>query len=347
MDSTRDVGRGWTEDVLAGVGRFLQLFFSKKREQMLGLSPSSVLLLDAVADLTRRGGKRLRPMVLYAGARATCARPNESSLWLAGAALEMMQTYLLIHDDWMDQDNERRGGRSVHAHFADLTENNHLGASLAVLAGDLASAFAWEVMSECLHHDPLQPELLSQFARMHQEVVMGQHQDIGKSDDVYRMYDLKTGSYTVRGPLLLGALLGGAHREQLASLEAIAYPLGIAFQIRDDLLGTFGDRAVTGKPVGNDLRRGKFTALIAEAKNLLNAEEFKGLDALIHSSRVSEANIKHWIHVLENRGVRKRLEQKVQTLAEEAEMLLEHSPFDPTGRQFLNDIIHHLTHRYR
>jgi geranylgeranyl diphosphate synthase type I len=269
---TDSFNTAWIDHVHRGVGACLKQFFRDKRQNMLELSPSSLKLLNAVEDLTDRGGKRLRPVVLYAGARAVNSDPDLATLWKAGAALELLQTYLLIHDDWMDQDNERRGGKAVHVHFADATNDTHLGASLAVLAGDLASAYAWELMSSCLANSPAQTKLLALFARIHQEVVMGQHQDLLNEGGIDSIYDLKTGSYTVRGPLLLGGIIGGASETQLAGLQALAKPLGIAFQLRDDLLGTFGDAATLGKPVGNDLRRGKFTAITVEADATLNPD---------------------------------------------------------------------------
>ncbi len=330
---------------MAGVGEALNQFFQNKREQMRLISPYSLKLLDAIEELTHRKGKRLRPIILYAGAQAVCAHPNELSLWQGGAALELLQTYLLIHDDWMDQDNERRGGKSVHVQFAETTQNHHLGASLAVLAGDLASAYAWELTSKALAAHSKQSEGLKLFARMHQEVVMGQYQDMMQEGDIHSMYDLKTGSYSVRGPLLLGGILGEANPQQLQELEAFAYPLGIAFQLRDDLLGTFGDAEAIGKPVGNDLRRGKFTALITEAHALLSQEERVALDAIMNNPSSPDTAIIDMVHVLKTRGIRDRIEKKIQTLTLEAETLLQQAHIEPSGRLFLQELVSRLTNR--
>lgn len=337
----------WIEHVHGGVGACLKEFFADKRRHMADLSQSSLKLLDAVEDLTDRGGKRLRPVVLYAGARAVNGDPDYATLWRAGAALELLQTYLLIHDDWMDQDNERRGGKAVHVHFAETTHDTHLGASLAVLAGDLASAYAWELMSTCLANSPAQPKLLALFARIHQEVVMGQHQDLLNEGGIDSIYDLKTGSYTVRGPLLLGGIIGGASETQLDSLQALAKPLGIAFQLRDDLLGTFGDAATLGKPVGNDLRRGKFTAIIVEANATLNPDGLALLRKVMNDRDATHDAVMAAVNVLEQSGIHTRMDQRVTTLAAEAKELLGQVPIDDTGRALLTELIDRLTDRDR
>jgi geranylgeranyl diphosphate synthase type I len=171
---------------------------------------------------------------------------------MAGASLELLQTYLLIHDDWMDEADTRRGAPSAHVVLAETFGSQHKGSSAAILAGDQACALAQEVLLDL----PLPAECIvaavRELARIQQDVIAGQLLDVyGELDDpraVEQMHDLKTGSYTVRGPLELGALLAGASAADHVALARFARPVGIAFQLRDDLLGTFADPAVTGKP---------------------------------------------------------------------------------------------------
>src|SRR5262249_20947870 len=151
----------------------------------------------------------VRPAVLYAGFCAVggdeLARCTDAS-----AALEVLQSYLLIHDDWMDDDPERRGGPSVHVALAERVGARRTGDALAVLAGDIASAWAWELLLQAPYTQATMPLALSTFRVVQEEVVFGQQLDLLGAADVALMHHLKTSSYTVRGPLALGALLGGA-----------------------------------------------------------------------------------------------------------------------------------------
>jgi geranylgeranyl diphosphate synthase type I len=187
-----------------------------------------------------RGGKRLRPAALYAGFRAVSADASPDRTLDASAALELLQTYFLIQDDWMDGDEQRRGGPAVHVALAQKRGDVQLGASLAFLAADLASGFAWELLSVAPFPQGRLREALAIFGRTHFEVICGQQLDLLGHDDIALVHQLKTGSYTVRGPLCLGALLAGASAAQLEALERFGAPLGLAFQLRDDLLSAFG-----------------------------------------------------------------------------------------------------------
>src|SRR5690606_34345522 len=177
-----------------------------------------------------------------------------------GVAFELLQSYFLIHDDWMDQDDTRRGGPSVHFALGRHFRSSHAGACSAILAGDYLAALSMRVLVEATRRHPRQGELLESFATTQLLTVAGQQLDaISDAHDAERVYQLKTGNYTAKGPLLQGAMLAGASKKTLAAIGRFAEPVGIAFQLRDDLLGLFAKAADTGKPVGNDLLVGKRT----------------------------------------------------------------------------------------
>ena len=293
-------------------------------------------MVDALAGLVRRGGKRLRP-ALVAAAYAASGRslaPLPSALVDVGVAFELLQAYFLVHDDWMDGDRERRGGPSVHAALEARHGNPHLGASLAVLAGDLASGLAHEVLAAMTAPAGVVVRVMREFARMEQMVVLGQSLDLtlgadADPDAVDRMHARKTGSYTVRGPLLIGALLGEASQDVVAALDRFGAPLGIAFQLRDDLLGTFGDPSETGKPVGSDLRAGKRTALVASALARCAPADRVRLQAILadatHPARlapVTDEDIGYAMQLFETCGARAALEARIDALAAEARAAL-------------------------
>ena len=241
MSSSQPDFEPWVALVRGTVNDRLQAFFSRKAAEVESLSPDSIELVEEVRDLTLRGGKRLRPAVMAAAYQACSGDESMGNIAEPGAALELMQSFFLIHDDWMDQDEQRRGGPSVHHSLAQKHGDAHIGASLSTLAGDLASTCAWELMLRAEFPASTKDLALRTFADIHTKVYLGQHLDITANNDVQRMHQLKTGSYTVDGPAMLGALLAEADTEKRDSLKRWAEPLGEAFQLRDDLLGTFGD----------------------------------------------------------------------------------------------------------
>lgn len=327
-------GPAWIDQVKRAVDERLGRFFEEKRAHATALADDAVLV-DALATLTMRGGKRLRPAVLVAAFRAVSPDPEWSRVVPAGAALELLQSYLLIHDDWMDGDAERRGGPSVHAALRAVHEDAHLADSLAILSGDMGSACAWELMLEAT----TDVGVLGAFVRMHQEVVLGQQLDLVRSVDVSRMQRLKTGSYTVDGPLRVGALLGRASHAQLEALERFARPLGEAFQLRDDLLGTFGDTRRTGKPIGGDLRAGKRTALVREAEAQLDAAARAPLDAVLGRADASADEVEIARRLLETSGARERVEARLDELLAASARSLANAPLAEPGVSMLCDLV--------
>ncbi len=333
--------------VVERVNARLSVLFAHKRVLAQRTSPEAGELVDAVAELTMRGGKRLRPAALHAGFVAVKPDGDPSCTLEVSAALELLQTYFLIQDDWMDDDEQRRGGPSVHVALGRRRGDPQLGANLAILAGDLACGFAWELVAAA----PLPParlrDALEAFGHMHFEVVCGQQLDLLGHDDVALVHQLKTGSYTVRGPLRLGALLGDASAEQLAALERFGAPVGLAFQLRDDLLGAFGSKVALGKPVGNDLRSGKRTALLEEARALLSAEQTAAIDAVLGNASASEKALARATEALLGSGARERLEQRIAELLEQAREALERGPFGAEGTAMLMGLAEQLAHRTR
>jgi geranylgeranyl diphosphate synthase type I len=340
----------WMTEVRRRVDARLESYLDGKHDAAGRLSAESAEFVDAVRSLTMRGGKRLRPAVLfaaYSAVRADSADDDVAPTVDASAALELLQTYLLIHDDWMDGDDQRRGGPSVHVALTKRLGDAHLGASVAVLAGDLASAYALELFCGARFPSARLPEALAAFQTMHEEVVLGQHLDLTGTGDVSLMQQLKTGSYTVRGPLALGALLGDGSAEQISQLIRFGAPLGVAFQLRDDLLGTFGDPAATGKPAGNDLRTGKRTALSAAAERLLTPGERGQLDWLRGRLDASDAEVARAAALLVSSGARAEVERELTAQVEAAKAALEGGSFSSRGRERLSALLRLLTERDR
>jgi len=330
-------------EVRRGIDALLVRFFESKVDEAALLSPRAVELVTEVRDLTMRGGKRLRPIVTAVAYRAAIGPGNVDATFEVGAALELLQSYLLVHDDWMDEDLERRGGPAVHYAFQKKHGDAHLGASLGVLAGDLASTFSWELFLEGRFPPARRDEANTVFLKIQKEVFAGQQLDLMTDENVERMHDLKTGSYTTRGPAELGALLADADRDVLEALRSWSAPLGIAFQLRDDLLSTFGSAEETGKP-GDDLLHGKHNAVVAAFRQSApSAADVAKLDAVWGCSNVASDAIEAAMEALA--GARAEVEARLSVLAERATSALAAAPFDAEAKEMLEEVTRRLTER--
>jgi geranylgeranyl diphosphate synthase type I len=298
-------------------------------------------MVDAARDLALRGGKRLRAGLIAAGWLAADGSDDLDAAIDGGVAFELLQAYLLIQDDWMDGDLTRRGGPSVHAALTTKFGTAQRGSSSAILASDLTWSLSVETLLGIQRISPdKRIEVLSTFLRIHEDVVFGQQLDLlGMSEDVEAMHDLKTGSYTIRGPLVLGAIMAGGSSGLLAMLTRFAAPLGVAFQLRDDLLGTFGDPAETGKPVGNDLVVGKRTALVVEAERLANTEEKAAIAQAFGRADASSTDVAAATAALISSGARKAVEERQATLCNSAVHLLDGSELRAAVRPVLAGIV--------
>jgi geranylgeranyl diphosphate synthase type I len=292
---------------------------------------------DSVESLVLRGGKRFRPALLVAAYDAVGGEGGVATTLGACEALELLQAYLLIHDDWMDGDDTRRGGPTVHAalrkHFGEPLR----GDTFAILAGDMAASVAQEALFEVGLAPARVMAAAREFARLQTDVVLGQMLDLQGSAandaQIDRMHDLKTGSYTVRGPLLMGAALAGANLGQHDALERFAGPLGVAFQLRDDLLGTFGNPEKTGKSDASDLRQGKRTALVLEAEKVEGSRTyFAPVLGNVHASDGDIATLRAW---LVESGVKGRVEKRLDSLLADATSALQQADLRSRGRRVL------------
>ncbi len=242
----------------------------------LGARPFGAARYHALlADYTLRGGKRLRGALVQLGFEAAAAQSSPAALE-GSLSFELLHAFLLAYDDYMDRDETRRGGPSLHVTTAaearrrGAAEPEHRGLSVTLLLGLFAQSLAFD----CLHRAGASLAARRYFDEVSRGVVEGQLLDVIAVDEpsaslaeISIIHQLKTGLYTTEGPLVLGALLAGAPRDGrlVRALEAWARPLGEAFQLVDDILGAVGDAEETGKPSYGDLREGKRSAVLEEA----------------------------------------------------------------------------------
>lgn len=326
------------------VERALSQTWTLAAQEHANLGAAVAAPLAAARELCLRGGKRLRAALVAAGYQLAGGGTELRECLPLCCAVELLHAYFLIHDDWMDQDELRRGGPAVHAVLGRQLGSIHLGAAGAVLAGDYTAALATRVLLQGQLPAERQGRALSRFIDMQLDAIVGQQLDVlgdgSNLDDVYR---LKTGSYTVLGPLLLGAALGELSSEQSAALEAFALPLGIAFQLRDDLLGAFGDPTETGKPRGSDLLSNKRTLLLQVA--LQNPECRAALEGVLGNPTAPPPAVESALAAIARSGARARVEARIAELTARTEQAASASAFNATGRGLLLGMLAALTDR--
>ncbi|HEY6077314.1 MAG TPA: polyprenyl synthetase family protein [Polyangiaceae bacterium] len=310
-------------------------FLDERIESTRSLGPEVQALAREIRRLVLRGGKRLRPALVVVGFR-TASRSGELEPALdAGVALELLHTYFLIHDDWMDGDRVRRGGPAVHVALAERFRSEHKGNASAILAGDYALALACEALSRVDTSPARLREALAAFADMQLSAVAGQQLDmVGDGRDVELGYALKTGSYTVEGPLKLGALLAGARPAVLEALSRYSRPAGIAFQLRDDLLSLFGDPARTGKPLASDLISGKRTLVLRLALKRGRALEKAAIRKVLNQPAAKPAQVRAALAAVQATRAPELVEQRIAELSQAALAELSRG-VSPSGRELL------------
>lgn len=317
------------------IERRLDRYLDERVRATRVLGPEVQALAGEVRRLAMSGGKRLRPALVVAGLRAVSDRAAIEPALDAGVALELLHTYFLIHDDWMDGDRVRRGGPSVHVALAERFGSEHKGNASAILAGDYAVALACEVLSRVETEPRRLRGALAAFAEMQLGAVAGQQLDmVGQGRDVELGYALKTGSYTVEGPLRLGALLAGAKPATLAALSRYSRPAGVAFQLRDDLLSLFGDPAQTGKPLASDLTSGKRTLLLRLALRRGKPRELAVIRKVLGKPGAKVPALRAALGAIEETGAPGLVEERIQVLSQQALAELGRG-VSPAGRELL------------
>ena len=255
------------------VEKRLDAFLTAETARWAELSGDLVAPLESLRALVMGGGKRLRPAFCFWGYQAAGGDPEDPQVIETGAALEMLQAFALVHDDVMDGSAMRRSARTAHLAYGDQHteavwrgDPRRFGEGVAILIGDLAHVYADQLL------DGASGPVKAVWDELRIELNVGQYLDIlgtarrdTDHDGARLIARYKSGKYTIERPLHLGAALAGRLDDLQADLSAYGDPLGEAFQLRDDLLGAFGEESATGKPVGDDLREGKPTPLLAVA----------------------------------------------------------------------------------
>jgi geranylgeranyl diphosphate synthase, type I len=330
--------------VIARVEAELASFLDARAADLVELGDDLIPLADYARVFVLDGGKRLRPTFAYWGWRsAGCTdAPDDTALFTAAASLELLHASALVHDDVMDASDTRRGKPATHTAFATLHREAGwtgdpaaFGDAAAIVLGDLLLSWSEAMFASV----PMPARARAVFDDTRQLVMGGQYLDIlvqaraeFSADQALRVIRFKTSKYTVEGPLHLGASIAGAGEEVFAALSAYGLAVGEAFQLRDDVLGVFGDPSVTGKPAGDDLRAGKQTLLTA-----LAARDPRGapLRRRLGEPGLDAAEVDELRDIIAGTGALAEVEQRIVEQVRIAHAALHAGAIDPAARQAL------------
>ncbi|MEO7587301.1 MAG: polyprenyl synthetase family protein [Arachnia sp.] len=320
---------------------------------------TSAVVTGELLDLARTftaGGKRLRPAFCYWGHVAAAGYPSDpTGLLQASASLDLLHVSALVHDDIIDASDTRRGIPAAHHQFAAHHALRHgrgdaatFGTAAAILLGDLLLMWSVELFEDSHLAPGAMARARTLLAAMRTEVVCGQYLDVGASfgvtdatdleaelDVARRILEYKTARYSVLRPLQVGAALGGGDTHLEAVLGEVGSLVGRAFQLRDDVLGVFGDPAVTGKPAGDDLREGKRTVLVLTALQRADARQRTALDDALGNLSMSEGQLTAARAAIEATGALAESERFIADDVDRAVATLRTTPMTDDGRTAL------------
>ena len=310
-------------------------------------------VVEEISRFTLGGGKRLRPLLMilgYAGSKGVV----DNRIVRASISIELVHSYLLMHDDVMDRDEFRRGRptvwrafRDLHAEAYGLEEATHYGYSMAIIAGDLAAAYA----VQALLRSEFEYDVVLKAVELMQDVIEktghGQILDMTlekeplsavKEEDVLEVHRLKTALYTIDGPLRMGGILARADEDLLKAYTRYAIPVGIAFQLQDDILGVFGDEAIVGKPVDSDIKEGKRTLLVVKAWERATPEQRRVMERVLGNRLASKEEVEMVREIMRSTGALDYVRELALRLAREGSSALDEADVSSDVREVLKDL---------
>ncbi|MEU8126097.1 polyprenyl synthetase family protein [Micromonospora sp. DT15] len=349
-DPVRAVLAAYTHDLVTAVDETLDTFLTAEVDALNEIDASMGSFAATAREAVLTGGKRIRSTFAYWGWRGavggTAALPP---VLPALAALELLHTFALVHDDVMDASTTRRGRPTAHVALAEQHvaaghrgDPGRFGEAVAVLIGDLCMVWADQLLAHASVPSSRLFEVRRCYDQMRVETVAGQYLDVlGENDPAswsvdraLRVARYKTASYTVQRPLLFGACLAGVPADDplVSAYSRYGLAVGEAFQLRDDLLGVYGDPAATGKPAGDDLRTGKPTTLLTLARELATPAQLAALE------RAADGSVDTFAELVAETGAVTRVEQMIAERVSDALAALDTAPVDQTARTALTGL---------
>jgi geranylgeranyl diphosphate synthase type I len=340
------------------INKNLDSFFEIKKQKIKPIAPSLVEFVENIHGLCKKG-KRLRAAYIYFGYLAAGGEDKKMILDLC-ASIELIHSYFLIHDDIMDQDVLRRGMMTMHASYEQIHKKRykkgdsaHFGQSVAIMGGDMANTFGYDILANSKLPDKIKVKVLNKINSLIIETIAGQFLDIKnevssivKKHEISTVLEYKTAKYTIEGPLHIGAIAANKNvSKNLNIFTGYAIPLGIAFQIRDDILGIFGSEEKLGKPVGSDMRENKRTILIYKAFEQSDSAQKKILKNCLGSSKITKKQINDFCQVIIDTGSLDYAQKEAEKLLQKAINAIKDANLKKEGKDFMEEIAEYLVKR--
>ncbi|MEY3615172.1 MAG: geranylgeranyl pyrophosphate synthase [Actinomycetota bacterium] len=339
-------------EIAGRVDERLRTFLAAERLRWTTFDPDLAAPFDELERMVVGGGKRLRPVFTYWGFVGAGGQPSDTRVVDAGAAFELLHAFALFHDDIMDGSITRRGATTTHETMQAEHRSRgwsgdarRFGDGAAILIGDLSFVYADVLLSS------LGPRGWQMWNELRIELNIGQYLDMlgsaqneRRADKAARICRYKSGKYTIERPLHLGALLADESTALLPHYSNYGLPLGDAFQLRDDVLGAFGDSAITGKPVGDDLREAKPTPLMALALTRANAQQ-RAVLSLVGTRVLRDTDVADVQHAIVECGALSEMESTIERLTTEAIDAISVAPIDAAVKKQLVELAHFVSER--
>ena len=342
----------------------LRTYLDERRRDSAYIGAEYDSFTEALDEFVLRGGKRVRPAFAYWGWRSVAedpGHPEDPAVLRLFSALELLHACALIHDDVIDASATRRGLPTVHRIFAERHRHNswlgspeQFGLSAAILLGDLSLVWADDIVATADLPADAHRRVRRVWSDIRTEVLGGQYLDIANeasgadsAASALNVNTYKTASYTVTRPLQLGAAAAADRPDVQRIFHEVGTDLGIAFQLRDDVLGVFGNPAVTGKPSGDDLRSGKRTVLLAEAIERAQNTDPAGATLLRTAvgTDLTDGQVADLCQVIESVGALAAVEDRISLLTDRGLAALDAAPIDPTAKVGLTELARRASNR--
>ena len=330
----------------------LKVFFGKKIKENSLIFKEAAETIKILRENNLNGGKRLRPILVNVGYFLAGGKDKKSIL-SASLSVELLHNYFLIHDDIIDRDELRRGKKSLFALYRDKTKDLHRGISLAIVSGDIVASLAEQAILESAFPKENKIRALEILNKTNIFTCHGQMLEMSLEErwdkitekDIFNVLKNKTAGYTFASPLKIGAVLAGTNNGFLNKLEEFALPIGIAFQLRDDILGLFGNRKELGKPVASDIREGKPNLLILKTLDLAKPEDRKIFKNYLGQEDISQKDIEEIKRIIRESGALKYCQRQAEKLVAKAKALIKKINACQQEKDFLLDLTDYIVKR--
>lgn len=333
-------------------------YLDSKIEQAREISPLITDMYRHIKDMSVPGGKRVRGLLIYESFKALGGKESSAILDVS-MAMELMHSYLLVHDDIMDQDELRRGTETIHSRYSKRyrkknksRDSEHYGICMGMIAGNILAVLSNEIIAEAKMPADKKVLILNEFTKIGREVNAGQMLDVyfefhedSTRHHLMKIHTYKTAKYTIEGPMHIGALLAGRNKRVLENISEYAIPIGIAFQLQDDILGMFGDQARTGKSVVSDLREGKKTLLIIQALKKAGPKQRRDLEKRLGNQNITVKDAELVRDIIIQTGAYEYNRKMLQKLLRKGIKNLNPRYYSADGYEFLTAIAKYFIHR--